>query len=136
MIGLIQVGAFLKRNLSHFKKWGTDRRSKRDFVMWLSWHLAKENVCVVADNGKIIATGIARSLGELNQAKNSYLTVSGGKILLVEHVVAKTNESFKDLLRFCKQRWPQCTHISFRRNKGIKFMKTYDIESFYRKAGI
>jgi hypothetical protein len=136
MIGIIQTGAFLKRNLASFKSWGTDRKTKRGFYIWLAWNMGRDHVCVVADNDKIYGVGVARSINDVKEAKNGYSFAHDGKILFVEHAIAKTNDSFKQLLRFCKARWPQCDKILFRRSKSGKIMKMYDLNTFYRKAGI
>lgn len=135
-ITAVPIAAFLKRNLGCMTKWTTGRHSRENFMMWLSWNLARFNVCCVTEEGRLSAVGIARTMNDPRAATDQYHAAETGKVLFVDHAVAKTNDGYKCLLRYCRARWPHVERIAFHRSKSGSILKTYDFNTFLRKAKV
>jgi len=136
-IDAVTIAAFLKRNLDCMTRWKCGKRSRERLLMWITWHLARLNVCCVQDpSGKLIAVGIARPLKDLEESRFPHMVNEAGKFVFCDHVVAKTNESLKALLRYAAWRFPHAEYISFHRSKNGSALKTYELKKFLQKAKV
>ncbi len=134
---MISVAAFLKRRIKTVGAWPTySRRFRERMLMWLAWHTARYNACVVKDGNKIMAVGIARTIINEIDAREPFKNDECGKICFVEHTASLNNEGFKTLLNYVQKRWAHCDKIMFSRSKNGSKMKAHDMKTFMRKAGL
>lgn len=131
MKDVIQIAAFLKRHLPRGASWEREK-----LLMWLSWHSGRGNVAVVEKDGKIFAAAVARPITTALDSRSRYCVNENGPIVYVEAVVAKTAESFREMIAIFRRRFPNQTRILFTRAKQRHLLRSYPVNAFLRKVRV
>lgn len=130
-ISIVSIAAFLKRKVPGMfaANYALYPKQREAATNWIAWNMGRNQVIVIADNGKIIAAGIGRAIAIKEDARHSYRVDESGKILYVSVAASRSLAGFKALLGYAKMRWPNCDRIMFNRKKNKRVMN-YDINRF------
>lgn len=122
-----EIADFLEEHFACFVCWPRARLEE-----WVDWYLRKRFIATVVDETeRLVAVGLGRPVGRVEDAETPYAFDEAGEVFYVESMATLHKAAIPALLKSLKVRSPQATRLAFRRRKRpARRVAVYNVNRF------